>query len=57
MPPSVAVPIVKEAARDWLSEGEMVLFPEFEHAAHRFLPFRLTGGGRICRNSGIFSKG
>src|ERR1017187_5767396 len=45
MPPSVAVSFVEEATRDGLSQREAMLLAKFEHAAHCFLPFCLTGCG------------
>src|SRR5664280_1985813 len=57
MPPSVAVSFVEEGTRDGLSEGEMVLLSKFEHAAHRFLPFRLAGCCWRCLDGRFLGEG
>jgi hypothetical protein len=57
MPPSVAVSFVEEAARDGLSEGEMMLLSKFEHAAHCFLPLRLASCGWRCLDGSFLSEG
>src|ERR1019366_10738240 len=48
---------VEEGKRDGLSEGEMVLLSKFEHAAHRFLPFRLAGCCWRCLDGRFLGEG
>jgi hypothetical protein len=57
MPPSVAVSFMEETTGDGLSEGETMLLPEFEHAAHRFPPFRLAGRGWRCLAGRFLGEG
>jgi hypothetical protein len=57
MPPSAAVSFMEEATCDGFSERETVFLPEFEHAPHRFLPFRLAGCGWRCLDGRLLGEG
>jgi hypothetical protein len=48
---------MEEATCDGLSEREAMLLPEFEHAAHRFFPFRLAGCGWSCLDGRFLGEG